>query len=107
MRSQITVAVLAVMTLSISAPVFAGRPTREVTVRELEELLRLARIGNMRRIRAHVEQLATLDVRLRPLAARVSKLVDGFETVAIVTLLTALQEGSASEGTESRDTSEP
>jgi CheY-like chemotaxis protein len=85
----------------VAAPLVAPPPD------ELEELLRLARIGNMRRIRAYVEQLATLDVRLRPLAARVSKLADGFETVAIVTLLTALQKDSPSERTESRDTSEP
>jgi len=65
---------------------------------EMEKLLRLVRIGNMRSIRAHVEHLATLDARLRPLAARVSKMADGFETVAMVKLLTALQEGSLKEG---------
>ena len=85
----------------VAAPLLAPPPD------EFEELLRLARIGNMRRIRDYVEQLATLDVRLRPLAARVSKLADGFETVAIVTLLTALQRDSPGERTESRDTSEP
>ncbi|HEX6705236.1 MAG TPA: response regulator [Albitalea sp.] len=93
--------VVPVESAEAAAPLVAPPPD------ELEELLRLARIGNMRRIRAYVEQLATLDVRLRPLAARVSKLVVGFETVAIVKLLTALQEVSPSEGTESRDTSEP
>jgi hypothetical protein len=93
--------VVPVESADAAAPLVAPPPD------ELKELLRLARIGNMRRIRAHVEQLATLDVRLKPLAARVSKLVDGFETVAIVKLLTALQEDSPSEGTESRDTSAP
>ena len=39
-RSSVAVAVLAALTLSLSAPAFASRPAREVTLRELEELLR-------------------------------------------------------------------
>ncbi|NRF67731.1 response regulator [Aquincola sp. S2] len=57
----------------------------------LEALLRLAHIGNMRSIRAHAEQLATADAVYRPLAARLCRLTDDFESAAIVELLTSLQ----------------
>lgn len=39
-RRSVSVAVLAALTLSIAAPALASRPAREVTLRELEELLR-------------------------------------------------------------------
>ena len=58
---------------------------------ELQLLLRLARIGNMRSIQAHAERLATLDPRHRPLAARLCKLAEDFESAAIVELLVTLQ----------------
>jgi hypothetical protein len=67
-------------------------PPRE----ELEALLQLARVGNMRNIRAHAERLAALDVRYRPLATRLARMAENFETVAIVELLRGLQEGSPS-----------
>jgi hypothetical protein len=82
-----------------AAPLVAPAPD------DLEALLHLARIGNMRRIRKHAEHLATLDVRMRPLAARLSSLADGFQSVAIVDLLKTLQEDSLGEGVESQDVS--
>jgi len=71
-----------------AAPLVAPPPD------EMEVLLRLARIGNMRSIRDHAEHLAALDVRHRPLAARLTRLTEGFESVAIVELLKGLQEGT-------------
>ncbi|HUG23463.1 ATP-binding protein [Piscinibacter sp.] len=69
---------------------------------EMEALLRLARIGNMRSIRDHAQHLATLDAHHRPLAERLLKLAEGFESAAIVELLRGLQEGSPSPGEGSR-----
>jgi CheY-like chemotaxis protein len=69
---------------------------------ELEALLHLARQGNMRKIRAQAQQLASLDGRYRPLAARLCKLADGFESAAILELLQSLQRGSSSSD-ESQD----
>ncbi|WP_280155972.1 ATP-binding protein [Piscinibacter sp. XHJ-5] len=78
-----------------AAPLVAPPP------QEMEELLRLARFGNMRSIRTHAQHLASLDARYRPLAARLYKLADAFETVAIVQLLKELQEGSQTDGEQS------
>jgi len=83
-----------------SAPLVAPPPD------EMEALLRLARIGNMRSIRNHAERMATRDERLRPLATRLSRLAEGFQSVAIVDLLRTLQEGAPSEGAESGDVSQ-
>lgn len=60
MNTPVTVAVLAVLTLSISAPAFANRPVREVTIRELEELLRERerRSGRSRRAEARREHVS-------------------------------------------------
>jgi len=60
---------------------------------EMEVLLRLARIGNMRSIRVHAQHLATLDARYRPLTDRLCELAEGFQTVAIVKLLSELEDG--------------
>ena len=65
---------------------------------QLETLLRLARVGNMRSIRAHAEHLAASDPACRPLAARLCRLADDFESAAIVELLGSLQAGSAERG---------
>ena len=73
-----------------AAPLVAPPPD------EMEVLLRLARIGNMRSIRDRAEHLAALDVRHRPLATRLTRLTEGFESVAIVDLLKGLQEGTRS-----------
>ncbi|HEX6706188.1 MAG TPA: ATP-binding protein [Albitalea sp.] len=92
---------------SVAAPTAdpdAAGPLVAPPAQEMEALLRLARIGNMRNLRANVEHVSSLDVRYRPLAARLLKLIDGFETMAIVKLLNALQEGSESEN-ESQDVS--
>jgi hypothetical protein len=55
----------------------------------------------MSSIRAHAEHLATLDARFRPLATRLCKLAQGFQSVAIVDLLTTLQAGAQGEDAES------
>jgi len=68
---------------------------------DMRLLLRLAQIGNMRSIRTHAEHLAMLDARHRPLAARLRTLTDGFESAAIVELLTALQQDKANEDDDS------
>jgi signal transduction histidine kinase/DNA-binding NarL/FixJ family response regulator len=68
---------------------------------DMRLLLRLAQIGNMRSIQSHAEHLAKLDARHRPLAARLRTLTDGFESAAIVELLTALQQGEANEDDDS------
>jgi len=64
----------------------------------LQALLGLARIGNMRSIRAHAEHLAASDPACRPLAARLCRLTDDFESAAIVELLASLPARGA-EGT--------
>ncbi|HKX43216.1 MAG TPA: ATP-binding protein [Burkholderiaceae bacterium] len=78
-----------------AAPIVAPPPE------DMRLLLRLAQIGNMRSIRSHADHLATLDARHRPLAARLRTLTDGFESAAIVELLTALQQGEANEDDDS------
>ncbi len=69
---------------------------------QMEVLLRLARIGNMRSIQAQAEHLQSLDARHGPLAARLIELAQRFESAAIVELLKSLQEGSVSEGANVR-----
>jgi PAS domain S-box-containing protein len=54
---------------------------------ELEELLRLARIGNMREIRARAEQLRALGPRYHPFATRLSHLADNYQSQAILSLV--------------------
>jgi len=78
-----------------AAPLVAPPP------QEMAVLLRLARIGHMSSIRAHAEHLATLDTRYRPLATRLCKLAQGFQSVAIVDLLTTLQAGAQGEDAKS------
>jgi signal transduction histidine kinase/DNA-binding NarL/FixJ family response regulator len=70
------------------APLVAPPPA------ELDTLLRLARIGNMRSMRAHAEHLAVSDPACRPLAARLCRLADDFESAAIVELLASLRGGA-------------
>ncbi|WP_284615028.1 ATP-binding protein [Aquabacterium humicola] len=59
---------------------------------ELEVLVRLARIGNMRSIRERAEQLGALDKRFQPLAERLCTLAEGYESAAITELLAAMQQ---------------
>jgi signal transduction histidine kinase/DNA-binding NarL/FixJ family response regulator len=59
---------------------------------ELDVLLHLARIGNMRSIRTRAEHLLALDARHGPLATRLIELAEGFQSAAIVGLLRSLQE---------------
>ena len=65
---------------------------------DLETLLRLARIGNMRSIRAHAGHLAASDAAYRPLAARLTRLADDFESAAILELLASLRAQQADSG---------
>ncbi|HSW08894.1 hypothetical protein, partial [Aquabacterium sp.] len=53
-----------------------------------------ARMGNMRGIRDQAEHLAAADARYRPLAARLRRLAEDFESVALLDMLTALQAGT-------------
>ena len=54
---------------------------------ELDELLRLARIGNMREIRARAEHLRALGPRYHPFAARLCQLADNYQSQAILSLV--------------------
>ncbi|MGM9491981.1 ATP-binding protein [Ideonella sp. YS5] len=54
---------------------------------ELDELLRLARIGNMREIRARAEQLRELGPRYQPFATRLCHLADNYQSQAILSLV--------------------
>ena len=62
---------------------------------EMEVLLHLARLGNMRKIHAHAQHLVAQDERFRPLAVRLCRLADGFESAAILALLRSLQPDAA------------
>lgn len=54
---------------------------------ELMALRQLARMGNMRGIRDHAEQLRTLDPRYAEFAAKLHRLADGYQSQAIVSML--------------------
>ena len=69
---------------------------------QMEALLRLARIGNMRSIQAQAEHLQSLDPRHGPLSSRLIELAQRFESAAIVELLKSLQESSVREGENAR-----
>jgi PAS domain S-box-containing protein len=68
-----------------------GAPIVAPPSQEMAALMQAARIGNMRAMRAQAEQLAAQDQRYRPLCDRLCRLADGFESVAIVDLLSSLQ----------------
>jgi CheY-like chemotaxis protein len=70
---------------------------------EMDALLQLARIGNMRKIRTKAEQLAAQEERYKPLAARLCQLADGFESAAILELLESLQRPAPSEATQTHE----
>ena len=55
---------------------------------EMELLLRLAQIGNMRSIRDHAEYLATLGAPYAPFANRLRELAEGYQSQAILDLVT-------------------
>ncbi|WP_280154933.1 ATP-binding protein [Piscinibacter sp. XHJ-5] len=59
---------------------------------ELEELYRLARIGNMRTIREHAQQLRARDARYTPFADRLQRLASRFESRAILELIERYRE---------------
>jgi PAS domain S-box-containing protein len=57
---------------------------------ELARLLELARAGNMRRIREHVQSLAAADPQYGPLAERVLKLAAGYQSRTILELVESM-----------------
>jgi PAS domain S-box-containing protein len=67
---------------SASPPPMVGPPPEE-----MDELLRLARIGNMREIRARAEHLRTLGPRYQAFATRLCHLADNYQSQAILTLV--------------------
>jgi signal transduction histidine kinase/CheY-like chemotaxis protein len=73
-------------------PANAPGPMVAPPAEEMDVLLHLARIGNMRSIRTRAEHLLALDERHRPLATRLIELSEGFQSAAIVGLLKSLQE---------------
>ena len=81
-----------------AAPAPVPGPLLAPPAEEMQTLLRLAHAGNMRAVKSHADRLAALDGRHAPLAARLHKLADGFESTAIVQLLSGLQEGALDEG---------
>jgi signal transduction histidine kinase/FixJ family two-component response regulator len=72
-------------------PVAAARPLVAPPAQALDALLRLARTGNMRSIRAQADLLAASDEAYRPLAERLRRLAEDFESTAIVELLASLR----------------
>ncbi len=58
---------------------------------EMDALIQVARVGNMRAIRVQAERLAAQDARYRALSDRLCRLAAAYESVAIVELLTSLQ----------------
>ena len=58
---------------------------------EMAALMKVARIGNMREMKAQAGRLAAQDGRYKPLCDRLCRLADDFESMAIVDLLDALQ----------------
>jgi len=61
---------------------------------EMEQLFRLARIGNMRSIRQRAEELAALDPRYAPFAERLELLASRFQSRAILELIARYREGA-------------
>ena len=61
---------------------------------EMEQLFRLARIGNMRSIRERAEQLAAMDPRYAPFAERLELLASRFQSRAILELIAHYREGA-------------
>ncbi|MFL6664783.1 MAG: ATP-binding protein [Rhizobacter sp.] len=61
---------------------------------EMEQLFRLARIGNMRSIRERAEQLAAMDPRYAPFAERLELLASRFQSRAILELIARYREGA-------------
>ncbi|MBW8900165.1 MAG: response regulator, partial [Massilia sp.] len=60
---------------------------------EMELLHRLARVGNMQAIVAHVERLAGLDERYRPFASQLSALAKRYQSKAVLQMVEAHRSG--------------
>jgi PAS domain S-box-containing protein len=64
---------------------------------EMELLYRLARVGNMQAIVAHVERLAELDERYRPFASQLSALAKRYQSKAVLQMVEAHRSGSTAQ----------
>jgi CheY-like chemotaxis protein len=71
----------------------AGEPVVTPPAEEMELLYRLARVGNMQAIVAHLDQLAGLDERYRPFANQLSALAKRYQSKAVLQLVEAHQSG--------------
>ena len=72
----------------------AGEPVEAPPAEEMELLYRLARVGNMQAIVAHVERLADLDERYRPFANQLSALAKRYQSKAVLQMVEAHRSGT-------------
>jgi CheY-like chemotaxis protein len=72
----------------------AEEPVETPPGEEMELLHRLARVGNMQAIVAHVERLAELDERYRPFANQLSALAKRYQSKAVLQLVESHRSGS-------------
>jgi len=73
---------------AVPAPVLAeeavaGAPLAAPPREQLRELMKLVRIGNMRAVLAHAEELERRDARYRPFAGQVSRLAHSYQSRAL------------------------
>ncbi|HJV70501.1 ATP-binding protein [Ideonella sp.] len=74
-----------------SAPLDGDGAVVSLPEDEMQALLRLARFGNMREIRARAEHLQSLDPRYTAFAERLRRLADGYQSQAILALVESCQ----------------
>jgi hypothetical protein len=72
----------------------AEEPVVTPPAEEMELLYRLARVGNMQAIVAHVEQLAGLDESYRPFANQLSALAKRYQSKAVLQMVEAHRSAS-------------
>ncbi|RKZ87877.1 MAG: hypothetical protein DRR19_13130, partial [Candidatus Parabeggiatoa sp. nov. 1] len=61
---------------------------------ELEALHKLAKMGNMRRIKEQATQLEAFDPKYRPFASKLQELAKGFKRKQLLTLINDFQKDS-------------
>jgi CheY-like chemotaxis protein len=77
---------------TVAQPVSAGEPPAALVAppqEEIEILYRLAKLGNMRSLRERADHVSALGDEFRPFADRLRELADGFQSRAIVNLISA------------------
>jgi PAS domain S-box-containing protein len=72
----------------------ADEPVVTPPAEEMELLHRLARVGNMQAIVAHVERMGELDERYRPFANQLSALAKRYQSKAVLQLVEAHRHGA-------------